>query len=80
MFIIETCFTNISFTVYTADILQTYVTTPAPRSASAHLQRLPLGGELEFLARQLPSLEHSASSLASFKIGLKTYLFKAAFS
>ena len=53
---------------YIADLLHEYVPTRALRSAGANLL-------LEWGA--LPTTIKTAASLASFKIGLKTYLFKA---
>ena len=71
---------------YIADILQEYVPTRSLRSAGAHLLIEPKTttrwGARAFSKAApgtLPSTIKAAASLACFKIGLKTYLFKAAF-
>ena len=74
---------------YITDLLQAYVPTRTLRSAGAHLLLEPKTttrwGARAFckaapsLWNTLPTTIKTAASLASFKIGLKTYLFKAAF-
>ena len=74
---------------YITDLLQAYVPTRTLRSAGAHLLLEPKTttrwGARAFrkaapvLWNTLPTTIRTAASLASFKIGLKTYLFKAAF-
>ena len=74
---------------YIADLLQEYVPTRALRSAGAHLLLEPktatrwgaraFSKAAPVLWNTLPSSIKTAASLASFKMGLKTYLFKVAF-
>ena len=74
---------------YIADLLQEYVPTRSLRSAGAHLLIEPktttrwgaraFSKAAPVLWNTLPSTIKAAASLACFKIGLKTYLFKAAF-
>ena len=74
---------------YITDLLQAYVPTRTLRSAGAHLLLEPKTatrwGARAFskaapsLWNTLPTTIKTTASLASFKIGLKTYLFKAAF-
>ena len=74
---------------YIADLLQEYVPTRTLRSAGAHLLLEPktatrwgaraFSKAAPVLWNALPSTIRTAHSLASFKLGRKTYLFKAAF-
>ena len=74
---------------YIADLLHEYVPTRALRSAGANLLLEPktnsrwgaqaFSKAAPILWNTLPSTIKTAPSLASFKLGLKTYLFKAAF-
>ena len=74
---------------YIADLLHEYVPTRALRSAGANLLLEPktntrwgaraFSKAAPVLWNTLPSTIKTAPSLASFKLGLKTYLFKAAF-
>ena len=74
---------------YIADLLQEYVPTRELRSAGAHLLLEPktatrwgaraFSNTAPVLWNTLPSSIKTAASLASFKMGLKTYLFKVAF-
>ena len=74
---------------YISDLLQEYVPTRALRSAGAHLLLEPktitrcgaraFSKAAPVLWNTLSSTIITAPSLASFKLGLKTYLFKAAF-
>ena len=74
---------------YITDLLQAYVPTRSLRSAGAHLLLEPktttrwgaraFSKTTPVLWNTLPSAIKATCSLASFKIGLKTYLFKAAF-
>ena len=74
---------------YITDLLQAYVPTRSMRSAGTHLLLEPKTttrwGARAFskaapsLLNTLPTTIRTAASLASFKIGLKTYLFKAPF-
>ena len=73
---------------YITDLLQAYFPTRTLRSTGAHLLLEPKTttrwGARAFrkaapvLWNTLPTTIRTAASLASFKIGLKTYLFKAA--
>ena len=74
---------------YIADLLQSYVPTRTLRSAGSHLLLEPktttrwgaraFSKAAPVLWNTLLSTIKTAPSLASFKLGLKTYLFKAAF-
>ena len=74
---------------YISDLVQAYVPTRTLRSAGAHLLLEPktttrwgaraFSNSAPVLWNTLPTTLKAAASLASFKIGLKTYLFKAAF-
>ena len=74
---------------YIADIQQEYVPTRTLWSAGVHLLLEPktatrwgaraFSKAAPVLWNTLPTTIKTASSLTSFKIGLKTYLFKAAF-
>ena len=74
---------------YITELLQAYVPTRTLRSAGAHLLLEPktttrwgaraFSKAAPVLWNTLPTTLRTAASLASFNIGLKTYLFKAAF-
>ena len=80
---------NVLAPEYISDLLQEYVPSRSLRSAGANLQLEPktttrwgaraFSKAAPVLRNTLPSTIKPAASLASFKMGLKTYLFKAAF-
>ena len=75
---------------YIADLLQAYLPNRALRSAGAHLLLDPNTTTTQWEAQAfskaapvlwntLPTTIKTAPSLATFKLGVRTYLFKAAF-